>query len=583
VTLEVIEFTMYRAPILDQLVSGSLSESESMSSDDKHIAKSPPLPGDEEEAGAALTHVPADDYDVWIRFGLAMKHAFGERGYSIWLDWSKKSSKFTTEVECSKVWRGLKPTGQVGLGTIFHVARGLRWNGPSNPMVREMNGRFGILTHGNKTLIVLKNGDRRPDDEFATLGVQPFFDRLSAEPAMVPDGNGNLVPTNKAKVWMKHPLAAHYHRLIFDPSLDPGHNAKDWNLWRGFFYSPIPGSWDRLKNHLFENICRGDANVMNWFLNWLAFGVQRRGDIPGTVPVLLGPPGVGKSFLAHAYGALWGAHYAAVTHHDHVFGRFNNHLLARRFVFIDEGLFGGNRKEAGVLKARVTESHLIFEQKGVDPIKMPNRAMFMVASNEASVVPADAGDRRWMVMPVGSARREDHEYFREIQQELTDGGYSAMLFDLMHRDISKGPNPRQTIKGPDLSLQILRAQPAHIQYLHRILDEGRLPQNRYAAHNTTTIRALHKEMREQHPEARHMNDNALGRYLQSVIPAILTAQNGKFYVGRRDGVDEFERSTRYTFPPLQQARLSFELNIGAPVPWLNGIADWIGDDDESPI
>jgi hypothetical protein len=582
-TMEPISLAVYTAPKIKELFSENLVTRDDLPPQDKHIEKSPPLPGDEEEAGAALTHVSADDYHVWIRFGLALKHAFGERGFPIWLEWSKRSPKFDTEAKCSKVWTGLKPTGQVGLGTIFHVAQGLRWNGPSNPMIREMNGRFGILTHGNKTLIVLKNGDRRPDDEFATLGVQPFFDRLAAEPMMVLDANGSPVPTNKARIWFKHALAAHYHRLTFDPSLDPGHNGKDWNLWRGFAYSPIPGSWDRLKDHLFQNVCRGDANIMDWFLNWLAFGVQRRGDIPGTVPVLLGPPGVGKGFLANAYGALWGAHYAAVTHHDHVFGRFNNHLLARRFVFIDEGLFGGNRKEAGVMKGRVTEPYLIFEQKGVDPIKMPNRAMFMVASNEASVVPADAGDRRWMVMSVGSARREDHQYFGEIQKELTDGGYSAMLFDLLHRDISKGPNPRQTIKGMDLSLQILRAQPAHIQYLHRILDEGRLPQNRYSAPNTTTIKALHREMREQHPEARHMNDNALGRYLQSVLPDILTAQNGRFYASVRDGSAEIERSTRYTFPPLQQARLSFESSIGSPVPWLNRIADWIGDDDGSPI
>lgn len=154
-------------------------------------------------------------------------------------------------------------------------------------------------------------------------------------------------------------------------------------------------------------------------------------------------PGTGKGFLANAYGHLWGPHYTTVTHREHVAGRFNNHLFAQRFVFIDEGVFGGNKKDVGILKTRVTENYVMFEAKGVDPIKVRNRMIFMIASNEEYVIPADIADRRWQMFDVGSKHREDREYFKAISDQLRAGGYQAFMHHLLERDIEAGrlPNP----------------------------------------------------------------------------------------------------------------------------------------------
>lgn len=576
-----ISLSDYRASRLADLLSESLQVDGETEQVARQANTSPPLPGDDEQATTALRFVSADDYHDWIRVGLALKCAFVEAGLDIWTAWSRRSPKFKGDADCLRVWRGLKPRGSVGLGTIFHMAQKGGWNGPTNPLVREMNARFGVLVTGKAPMVILKDPERRPSDENFLIGTRSFEERMKSEPLPTPPGSG--APANKAKVWMNDPLAARYHNLDFDPAMPPGHNGKVWNLWRGFPLEPAPGSWERLKEHIFENISGGDERVYHWFLNWFAFGVQRRGEVPGTAPVLMGPPGVGKGFLANSYGELWGYHYASVTHHDHVVGRFNQHLLARRFVFVDEGLFGGNRKEAGVMKARITEQHIVFEQKGVDPIKLPNRTMFMVASNEASVVPADIGDRRWMIVRVGDRRREDHEFFGAIANELANGGYAAMLHELLGRDISKGPNPRKTIKGPELYLQILRAQPFFIQYFHRILDEGRLPQNTVAGASVTTIKALHAEMRALHPEARHLNDNALGMHLREMFPEIKSSAGGLYVVRIEQGYPVTERSTKYFFPRLVDSRMMFEEKIGAPIRWTNDLVDWLSDNSDDAI
>jgi hypothetical protein len=571
----------YVPPKLEDRLSDDLPASEDASHVLTRDAHAPLLPGDDEQARAALKAVPSDDYHAWIRVGLALKHVFGDDGFDIWLEWSRKSSRFRNEEDCRDKWRGFKPLGRVGLGTIFHMAQERGWNGPSNPLLREMNARFGILAAVNQPMIILKNGERRPDDETVMISTRSFFERMKAEPLPPPPGGGS--PANKGKVWMDDPLAARYHGVDFDPHLPPGHNGRIMNLWRGFAIEPRPGSWARLQDHLYENVSGADDRTYGWFLNWLAFGVQRLGEVPGTAPVLIGPPGVGKGFLANAYGAIWGSHYVAVTHYAHVFGRFNHHLVARRVVFVDEGLFGGNRREAGVMKARITEPFIVLEQKGIDPIKIRNRAMYMIASNEASVVPADLGDRRWMVVRVKAKRREDHKYFGAIADELQQGGYAAMLHDLLIHDISRGPDPTITIKGPELSLQILRAQPFYIQYFHRVLDEGRLPQNTVAGPSVTTIRALHADMKAQHPEARYLNDNALGRHLRDLFPEIRSNPGGSYIVRVENGVNLTERSTTYYFPRLIEARRIFEDSIGAPIEWSNDLQNWLSDVDDYPV
>ena len=98
------------------------------------------------------------------------------------------------------------------------------------------------------------------------------------------------------------------------------------------------------------------------------------------------------------------------------------------------------------------------------------------ASNERSVVPADIGDRRWQVFEVSDEHREDKPYFSAIMREMKEGGYEAMLHELLERDISKGPDPRKTIRTPELFDQIIQAQGPVEKYIYQFLDSGYLPQ-----------------------------------------------------------------------------------------------------------
>jgi hypothetical protein len=509
----------------------------------------------------------------------ALKHRFGEAGLPLFDEWSASAAdKYPGAEEIERRWNGLVPNGQIGIGSIFYLARQQGWNGPAHSRVREMNARFGILTIGNSTLIIVKNGDRRADDEFATLSKATFIDRLAPEAFPIRSDDGSFKTVPKSTYWLNHRLAAHYHRLDFNPALPPGENGRTWNLWTGFGVEPHPGDWSLLQSHILGNICNGSERLYEWLLNWMAAGVQSRGEVTGTAPVLIGMPGTGKGILAHSYGRLWGPHFVTVTHPEHVLGRFSGHLIAKRFVFIDEGTFGGNRREAGQLKTRITEPEIILEKKGVDAIRMKNRMIFMLASNEASVVPADKNDRRWMIFEVGDKCREDRAYFGAMQRQLEDGGYEAMLHELLGRDISKGPNPRQVIKTAALFDQIIQAQGPEIGYIHMILEHGRLPQNWVDGPAVTTIRALVEELRRAFPSSSgYVGEIALGKTLRRVLQSVRTQPAGRYFVKMGDFSPVLQRSTRYSFGPLASVRREFEQYLGVPIAWNEDIEDWQSD------
>jgi hypothetical protein len=431
------------------------------------------LEGDIEEVAAALKNVPSDSRDLWVTVGHVVKVTFGEAGFPVWCDWSCKSKNAASPAELRKRWDGFKPRGHVTLGTVFHLGQQHGWNGPSHPVVRKFNARYGILTRGNRTLAIDKRAQTECDELLVTLGKAVLLDRHAAD-LMPPSGKGKRMP--EAEYWLKHPLAEHYDEVIFDPSRPPGRCGKAYNVWRGFPFEPMPGDWGLFQQHLRDNICQGDEVQYQWLINWMALAVQEPGKPIGTVPILQGLPGTGKSVVSVHFGAIWKPHAIELTHQHHVSGHFNAHVFGRRFIFIDEGTYGGDKQHAGTLKTRITEPYFMLEAKGVDAVRVRNRAIYMIASNNDSIVAGDVGERRWMVFRVGEGRKEDHAYFAAMEAEMQRGGYQGMLFDLQRHDWSVGPDPRRVIHTAALFEQVKRNLSPELRYIHLFLDRAQLPE-----------------------------------------------------------------------------------------------------------
>lgn len=92
------------------------------------VASRHATPGQLAELQDALSYLPADDRDQFIRFGLALK-PLGAEGWKLWTDWAKKSVKYTDQYS-HKTWLSFKPVGAVNFESIFYAANQAGWINP---------------------------------------------------------------------------------------------------------------------------------------------------------------------------------------------------------------------------------------------------------------------------------------------------------------------------------------------------------------------------------------------------------------------------------------------------------------------
>lgn len=77
-------------------------------------------PVEADKLRAALGEINADDREIWIRIGLALR-PYGEAGRALWGEWSRTSTKWCAD-DADLRWGAFRPRGEIGLGTIYHLA-----------------------------------------------------------------------------------------------------------------------------------------------------------------------------------------------------------------------------------------------------------------------------------------------------------------------------------------------------------------------------------------------------------------------------------------------------------------------------
>jgi len=79
------------------------------------------------EIRSALAVLDADDRDLWVQVGLALKATgAGNLAKGLWIEWAMKSDKYNA-ADDDKRWKTFKPTGDINLGSIFHKAKQIGW------------------------------------------------------------------------------------------------------------------------------------------------------------------------------------------------------------------------------------------------------------------------------------------------------------------------------------------------------------------------------------------------------------------------------------------------------------------------
>lgn len=253
------------------------------------------------------------------------------------------------------------------------------------------------------------------------------------------------------ELWNRWPGRLTYDGVGFfpgSPKNPPKVPRGYFNLWNGFAVEPRPGDWSGLKSHLKNCVCGGDQAKFDWLMDWLADAVQNPQNKPGTALVLKSrTEGTGKTMLARALRAIFGPHWAKASSANHVLGNFNANLETCVVLSVEEAIWAGSKQAESVLKDLITAEELRIERKGADAYVADNCTRIIFTSNEDWVIPAGPESRRYCVLEVVNERAKDPSYFGPIFAQLENGGYEAMLHELLGREIKSNLREAPVTEG----------------------------------------------------------------------------------------------------------------------------------------
>lgn len=92
----------------------------------RHGTTVAPVVADHNRIMSALSHIPADDRETWLKMGMAIKSVLSEDGFDIWNAWSQGADSYK-ERDALAVWRSIDASGGIGIGTLFHQAKANGW------------------------------------------------------------------------------------------------------------------------------------------------------------------------------------------------------------------------------------------------------------------------------------------------------------------------------------------------------------------------------------------------------------------------------------------------------------------------
>jgi phage/plasmid-associated DNA primase len=317
--------------------------------------------------------------------------------------------------------------------------------------------------------------------------------------------------------------------------------------------------WPLIEHHLREIVCDGDYALYEWLLNWCASLVQQPGVHANTAIMLQGGQGTGKGFFAHdLLGGLFDSrHYLKIANSDQFYHRFAGELLSGRcLVFLDEATWGGDKRQAGMLKDYITGDTFIVDRKGISACSEVSMLHLILASNEDWPVGVDRDDRRFVAFKLSDEHANDPVYFEPLYTELRSGGQAAFLRDMLAWTIDAQklrlpPNTKQKTRLKQ------RSMGSDADWWFGCLNQGRILESDKSWPKDVAKQALHNAYLQE------MQKVKANRPLSTIW----------FWIRLREWCPSIKiwrvknGPRQCQFPTLDVARREFEAYLKTPIDW----------------
>jgi hypothetical protein len=206
--------------------------------------------------------------------------------------------------------------------------------------------------------------------------------------------SGKAVPISK--IWEFHDQRVAVENYCMNPLLPKGVVGRMYNLWEPYedfgdeYDGTVLADWQRFVEGLFGDYWR-------WVACWVGHMLERPEE-PCTQAVMLvtGVQGIGKSLFGDIVRDITRPHSLECSV-ERMFSKFNVEMEGKVFIMVNELDVKFSVRE-GQLNDLLTAETVSVEQKGKDPIILPNLRRWYLTTNSASPCRLSHGQRRVLVV-----------------------------------------------------------------------------------------------------------------------------------------------------------------------------------------
>lgn len=374
------------------------------------------------------------DRGDWWKVIAALADEFGEEGREVAHRWSRgdfrevPSNQYDTlELDAQFddcLGRDDYDGDRAGVGTIHWLARQGGWTGGTPDWVQDLNDQYAWIEKVN-AIYRLKFGDfARPAD---------FRQKLANQYVEVSSGETRK-RVSAGDAWLRHPARREHDDLVMWPAGPRVTGGNRLNTWQGLAVEPVPGD-TALFFELFDRLIP-DADAGRYVRSWLAHLFQHPNIKMSTALVIWSrQQGVGKNLVFECIKDIIGQRHAILIGQSELDRDFNGWARDKIVIIGDEVIGQDRRQHADKLKALITGTTILINEKHQPAVELQNLANFIFLSNQPNAVFIGDDDRRYFVWEVEAGPLTPQQA-RNFADWRDGGGLSALLHHLRSLDIA---------------------------------------------------------------------------------------------------------------------------------------------------
>jgi hypothetical protein len=282
----------------------------------------------------------------------------------------------------------------------------------------------------------------------------------------------NVNPNDIARKYLGKPMK---RKLVFEPGKVYREDNRDINMFMGYPFSERKNTelLAPMNEFFWEVICDRNEAKLTWLHQRIAFGLQKPMERLPYVLLFSGPQQIGKSTAATFIGKFFGSHFLPAETLDQLFSQFNDILVDKLFIYVDNADLRMSKQMYNRVKTLVSEPTRLTEKKFGPRIMMQNHAWLCAATNDTSEhgIQLDMGDVRSKIFDINPKYQNNNDFFTWLRSTWTLECFQAWMYFWMNLEISRSNLDKfpATSKAVDSSVG---GAPSCIRYLVQWLDEG---------------------------------------------------------------------------------------------------------------